>query len=79
MAGSYNTESNKTFNHPKEVSTQSTPDTSKANMVLEHSTSKKAIKYSSVLDVLIMEEEGNVTPTAEVKKRSPRNRTVGRE
>ena len=68
MAGSYNTESNKTFNHPKEVSTQSTPDTSKANMVLEHSTSKKAIKYSSVLDVLIMEEEVNITPKSTINR-----------
>ena len=65
---SYNAESNKKFNHRKEVSTQSTPDTSKANMVLEHSTSNNTITNSSVLDVQMMEEEENGTPIDTVRK-----------
>ena len=52
-----NTDKKNQFNHPKEGSTKSALYTSKPTMVLEHSTSKKAIKYSSVLDVLITEEE----------------------
>ena len=48
-------------------------------MVLEHSTSNKAITNSSVLDVQMMEEEENGTPTDTVRKIPSRKITVGRE
>ena len=45
-------------------------------MVLEHSTSKKVIPDSSVLNVLIMEEEVNLSYKDTPNKISYRNRTI---
>ena len=64
MAGrqtkSDNTEKNKTINHPKEFNTESTRDTSKLSMVLEHYTYKNSRTDFVVLVALMVEEEGSV-------------------
>ena len=51
-----NTDKNKPFNHTKEVSNNSTPNTSKETMVLEHYTYEKSRIDSSVLDVTMIKK-----------------------
>ena len=74
-----NDEKNSTINIPMEVITKSYINTSKSTLLLYHYTSKKAIRDSIGLDVLMLEEERNGKPKATVKKRSFRNNMVRRE
>ena len=70
-------EKNNPLNRPKEGSTKSTPVTSESTMVLEYPTSKNVQTDSSVLYVLVMEEELNLTLTDTVTEILSRNSTVG--